>query len=89
MFGRHPRQPLDLGLPSVPTLETNPTTGDLSDYRKRLLTDLLPAYTTTRELLDIAHQRKARQYNQHHRPLQFEPGDPVWVTALSGIAIGK
>ncbi|CAF4303394.1 unnamed protein product, partial [Rotaria magnacalcarata] len=46
-------------------------------------------YVTTRELLDISHQKQATQYNQHHRPLQFEPGDLVWVTALSDIAMGK
>ena len=40
-------------------------------------------------MLDIAGQRQTRQYNQHHRPLQFEPGDLVWVTELSGIAMGK
>jgi hypothetical protein len=89
MFGRHPRQPLDLALPSSPTLETPPTTEDLSNYRQNLLADLLPTYANTRELLDIAHQRQARQYNQHRRPLQFEPGDLVWVTSLSGIAMGK
>ena len=51
--------------------------------------DTLPAYASTRELLDIAHQRQTSQYNQHHRPLQFEPGDLVWITTLSGIVIGK
>ncbi|CAF2065591.1 unnamed protein product [Rotaria magnacalcarata] len=76
------------GCSSTP-VDQLPTTDDLSDYRKRLLTDLLPAYTATREILDISHQRQASQYNQHHRFIQFEPGDLVWVTALSGIAMGK
>ncbi|CAM4912454.1 unnamed protein product [Rotaria socialis] len=89
MFGRHPRQPLDLCLPSPVSVDQFPTATDLSDYRKRLLADLLPAYVTTRELLDISHQKQATQYNQHHRPLQFEPDDLVWVTALSGLAMGK
>lgn len=89
MFGRQPRHPLDFNLPPPPSLTTPPTTDDISTYRQRLAADLLPAYASTRELLDIAHQRQARQYNQHHRSLQFEPGDLVWVTALSGIAMGK
>ncbi|CAF3331006.1 unnamed protein product [Rotaria socialis] len=89
MFGRHPRNGLDLCLPSPTPVDQLPTTDDLSDYRKRLLTDLLPAYTATREILDISHQRQASQYNQHHRFIQFEPGDLVWVAALSGIAMGK
>ncbi|CAF3401680.1 unnamed protein product [Rotaria sp. Silwood1] len=89
MFGRHPRQPLDLCLPSLTTMETPPTTEDLSNYRKRLLADLLPAYANTRELLDISHHRQTQQYNKHHRDLHFEPGDLVWVTALSGVAMGK
>ena len=89
MFGRHPRQPLDLGLPSPPTSDIPPTTDDLSTYRQQLLDQLLPAYSTTRELLDIAHERQTRQYDRHHRPLEFAPGDLVWVTALSGIAMGK
>ena len=89
MFGRHPRHPLDLCLPSPTTIDQLPTSDDLSSYRRRLLSDLLPAYAQTRELLDLSHQRQARQYDQHRRLLQFEPGDLVWVTALSGIAIGK
>ena len=89
MFGRHPRTVLDLCLPPPAPLDQFPTETQLSDYRKRLLADLLPAYNATREILDISHQRQACQYNQHHRPLQFEPGDLVWVTALSGIAMGK
>lgn len=89
MFGRHPRNGLDLCLPSPTSVDQLPTADDLSDYRKRLLTDLLPAYIATREILDISHQRQASQYNQHHRLIQFEPGDLVWVTALSGIAMGK
>ncbi|CAF5102903.1 unnamed protein product, partial [Rotaria magnacalcarata] len=43
MFGRHPRQPLDLCLPSPVSVDQIPTATDLSDYRKRLLADLLPA----------------------------------------------
>ncbi len=89
MFGRHLRQPLDLALFPPPTSETPTTTDDRSHYQQRLLADLIPAYHTTRELLDIAHQRQAQHYDQHHRHLQFEPGDLVWVTALSGIAMGK
>ncbi|CAF5149128.1 unnamed protein product, partial [Rotaria sp. Silwood1] len=89
IFGRHPRQPLDLCLPSPTTMETPPTIEDLSNYRKRLLADLLPAYANTRELLDISHQRHTQQYNKHHRDLHFEPGDLAWVTAVSGIAMGK
>jgi transposase InsO family protein len=89
MFGRHPRQALDLYLPSPANMEQLPNTHDLSQYRKNLLNDLMPAYASTRELLDLSHQRQTRQYNQRHRPLQFEPGDLVWVTALSGIAMGK
>ncbi|CAF3358581.1 unnamed protein product [Rotaria socialis] len=89
MFGRHPRQPLDLCLPSPAPLDQSPTKTDLLDYRKQLLADLLPAYASTREILDISHQKQADQYNQYHRSLQFEPGDLVWVTALSGIAMGK
>ena len=89
MFGRQPRHPLDFNLPPPPILDTTPTTDDISAYRQHLTTQLLPAYASTRELLDIARQRQTRQYNQHHRPLQFEPGDLVWVTELSGIAMGK
>ncbi|CAF4611944.1 unnamed protein product, partial [Rotaria sp. Silwood2] len=51
--------------------------------------DLLPAYTTARELLDISHEKQARNYNVHRRPLDFESGDLVWMTSLSGIAMGK
>jgi hypothetical protein len=89
MFGRHPRQPLDLLLPPPPISDNLPTSDELSDYRKRLLADLLPAYKTARELLDISHQTQARNYNIHRRSLEFEPGDLVWVTSLSGIAMGK
>ena len=86
MFGQHP---LDFHVPPSPTVDTLPTTDDIAAYRQRLLAELLPAYASTRELLDIAHQRQTSQYNQHHRPLQFEPGDLVWITTLSGIVIGK
>jgi transposase InsO family protein len=89
MFGRHPRQPLDLALPPSPTSDLPPTTGDRTAYHQRRLAGLLPAYQSTRELLDIAHHRQARHYDSHHRPLEFEPDDLVWVTALSGIAMGK
>ncbi|CAF4282596.1 unnamed protein product, partial [Rotaria magnacalcarata] len=77
MFGRHPRHPLDLCLPAPRSLDQHPTENDLSDYRKRLLANLLPAYVTTREILDISHEKQARQYNRHHRPVQFEPDDLV------------
>ncbi|CAF3794553.1 unnamed protein product [Rotaria sordida] len=89
MFGRHPRQPLDLLLPPPAVSDNLPSSEDLSAYRQRLLTDLLPAYTTARELLDISHQTQARNYNVHRRSLEFEPDDLVWVTTLSGIAMGK
>ena len=44
MFGRHPRQALDLYLPSPSHLEQLPNANDLSHYKKNLLTDLMPAY---------------------------------------------
>ena len=59
MFGRHPCSPLDLYLPSPPSLDQLPTTSDLSDYRKRLLADLLPTYAVTREILDLSRQKQA------------------------------
>ncbi|CAF3603692.1 unnamed protein product [Rotaria socialis] len=86
MFGRHSRHSLSLCLPPPRSLDQHPAENDLSDYRKRLLVNLLPAYVTAREILDISHEKQARQYNRHHRPVQFEPGDLVWVTGLSGIA---
>ena len=89
MFGRHPRQPLDLLLLPPSVSDALPSSEELSAYRKRLLNDLLPAYQTARELLDISHETQARNYNVHRRPLEFEPGDLVWVTSLSGIAMGK
>jgi hypothetical protein len=89
MFGRHPRQPLDLLIPPPSVSDNLPSSDDLSSYRQRLLADLLPAYKTARELLDISHQTQARNYNVHRRSLEFEPGDLVWVTSLSGIAMGK
>ena len=89
MFGRHPRQPLDLLLPAPTVSDNLPSSTELSVYRERLLADLLPAYKTARELLDISHQTQARNYNAHRRPLEFEQGDLVWVTSLSGIAMGK
>ncbi|CAF4742842.1 unnamed protein product, partial [Rotaria sp. Silwood2] len=46
-----------------------------SDYRKRLLAELMPAYKATRELLDLSHQTQARNYNIHRRPLEFQPDD--------------
>lgn len=89
MFGRHPRQPLDLLLPAPSTIDRLSTTEDLSIYCKRLLPELMSTYNTVRELLDLSHQTQAPQYNLHRRPLQFEQGDLVSVTALSGIAMGK
>ncbi|CAF4396540.1 unnamed protein product [Rotaria sp. Silwood2] len=89
MFGRHPRQPLDFLLPTPDVSDTLPSMNELSAYRQRLIADLLPAYTTARELLDISHEKQARNYNVHRRPLDFEPGDLVWMTSLSGIAMGK
>lgn len=89
MFGRHPRTGLDLCLPPPIPSDQPTTTTDLSNYRKRLLNDLLPAYMATREILDISHQRQASHYDQHRRSVQFQPGDLVWVTALSGITMGK
>ncbi|CAF1205217.1 unnamed protein product [Adineta steineri] len=89
MFGRHPRQPLDLLLRSPPVSDNLPSSDELSIYRKRLLDDLLPAYKSARELLDISHQTQARNYNDHRRSSHFNPGDIVWVTSLSGIAMGK
>jgi hypothetical protein len=89
MFGRHPRQPLDLFLPPPLVSDNLPSSDNLSSYRTRLLEKLLPAYQTARELLDISHQTQARNYNAHRRSLEFEPGDLVWVTSLSGIAMGK
>ena len=89
MFGRHPRQPLDLILPPPSISDNLPSMGDLSSYRQRLLADLLPAYKSARELLDISHQKQTRHYNTHRRPLEFQTGDLVWVTNLSGIAMGK
>ncbi|CAF1654379.1 unnamed protein product, partial [Rotaria magnacalcarata] len=44
---------------------------------------------TARELLDISHQTQSRHYNVHRRSLEFNIGDLVWVTSLSGIAMGK
>ncbi|CAF1140223.1 unnamed protein product [Adineta ricciae] len=67
MFGHHPRQTLDLGLPPPSTSDTPTTTTDLSNYRHHLLSTLLPTYVQTRELFDLAHQRQARHYNLHHR----------------------
>ncbi|CAF3590176.1 unnamed protein product [Rotaria socialis] len=49
----------------------------------------MPAYRTARELLDISHQTQSRHYNVHCRSLEFNIGDLVWVTSLSGIAMGK
>ncbi|CAF5216319.1 unnamed protein product, partial [Rotaria magnacalcarata] len=69
MFGRHPRQPLDLCLPSPAPLDQSPTATDLLDNRKQLLADLLPAYASTKKILDISHQKQADQYNQYHRSL--------------------
>jgi hypothetical protein len=89
MFGRHPRQPVDLLLPPPSVSDNLPSAENLSDYRKRLLAELMPAYKTAREILDISHQTQARNYNVHRRPLTFEPGDLVWMTSLSGIAMGK
>ncbi|CAF5173496.1 unnamed protein product, partial [Rotaria magnacalcarata] len=89
MFGRHPRQPLDLLLPSPAVSDDLPSSDELSAYRKRLLVDLMPAYRTARELLDISHQTQSRHYNVHRRSLEFNIGDLVWVTSLSGIAMGK
>ena len=89
MFGRHPRQPIDLLLSPPHTPDSLPTPNDLSTYRRTLLTQLLPAYKTAREILDLSHQRQTSTYNMHRRPLQFETGDLVWVAALSGIAMGK
>ena len=89
MFGRHPRQPLDLFLPPPSVSDVLPSIDDLSAYRQRLLGDLFPAYQSARELLDISHQTQTRHYNVHRRHLEFQPGDLVWVTSLSGIAMGK
>ncbi|CAF1276295.1 unnamed protein product [Rotaria sp. Silwood1] len=49
----------------------------------------MPTYKAARQLLDFSHQTQARNYNIHRRPLDFEPGDLVWVTSLSGIAMEK
>ncbi|CAF2076778.1 unnamed protein product [Rotaria magnacalcarata] len=49
----------------------------------------MPAYRTARELLDISHQTQSRHYNVHRRPLEFNIGDLVWVTSLSGITMDK
>ncbi|CAM4857102.1 unnamed protein product, partial [Rotaria socialis] len=89
MFGRHPRQPLDLLLSPPPVTDQLPSSHELSTYRKRLLEELLPAYKIARELLDISHETQTRNYNIHRRPLEFELGDLVWVASLSGIAMGK
>jgi len=89
MFGRHPREPLDLLLPAPYVSDNLPSSDELSAYRKQLLNDLLPAYKTARELLDISHEIQTRNYNAHRRPLTFEQGDLVWMTNLSGIAMGK
>lgn len=89
MFGRHPRQPLDLFLPPPSTTDALPTSEELSAYRQRLLTQLLPAYETARELLDLSHQIQSRHYDVNHRPLEFNIGDLVWMTSLPSVAVNK
>ena len=68
-------------------MEQTFNTDNLSQYRKNLLADLMSTHTLARELLDLSDDRQTCNYNQDHCPLQFEPGDFVRVTALSGIVI--
>ncbi|CAF1387559.1 unnamed protein product [Didymodactylos carnosus] len=89
-FGRHPRQPLDLLINRpISTLEDTPTAQQITQYRKQLLSTLLPAYSIVREMLEIAHKTQTETYNNRRRPLSFEEGDLVWMTAISGITMGK
>ena len=89
MFGRHPRQPLDLFLPPPSITDELLTADESSAYRQQLLTQLLPSYTAARELLDLSHQTQSRHYDLNHRPLEFNIGDLVWMTSLPSLAINK
>ena len=89
MFGRYPRQPLDLFLPPSSITDELSTADESSAYRQQLLTQLLPAYTATRELLDLSHQTQSRHYDLNHRPLEFNIGDLEWMISLPSLAINK
>eukprot|EP00762_Andalucia_godoyi_P006395 ANDGO_02858.mRNA.1 Retrovirus-related Pol polyprotein from transposon 412 len=78
MFGRDPRLPIDVAT----RVTSDSGVSSAEEYRAQLVGRLTEAFTLAKSNLQRSQLAQVRDYNSRRRPVEYLPGDRVWLYTL-------